>query len=150
MKTLVNGLSPRGRALIAARAKEPSLRIPGGESLKDIMSEGGVDVANRDGFAEACGRGASPIPTRFLQQGLHGEGLAGCASFGRGHQQSRCVVLCPRYRTWYASFASYSAPFTDIVKAEGEEKITTDSYWRFITGSIKKHVDEFFASHYIS
>lgn len=41
MKTLVDGLSPAGKALMAARVKDPSLRISGSEPLKDIVSEGG-------------------------------------------------------------------------------------------------------------
>lgn len=41
MRTLVDGLSPAGKAMMAARVKDWSLRIPGSEPLKDIGSEGG-------------------------------------------------------------------------------------------------------------
>lgn len=38
---MVDALSPAGAALMSARVKDPSLRINGGEPLKDIVSEGG-------------------------------------------------------------------------------------------------------------
>eukprot|EP00752_Nemacystus_decipiens_P015647 g13964.t1 len=47
MKTLVDGLSPAGNALLAARLKDSSPRVPGSEPLKEIVSEG--DWASQTG-----------------------------------------------------------------------------------------------------
>lgn len=40
-KFFVGGLSKQGKPLIASRARDPTLRIPGTEPIKDIVREGG-------------------------------------------------------------------------------------------------------------
>lgn len=37
----MGGLSKHGKPLIASRARDPTLRIPGSEPIKDIVREGG-------------------------------------------------------------------------------------------------------------